>query len=278
VAVPLADHGEFLGLIVLADRVDGSPFLPADLEMLECVGHQVAASLRSLHLHQSLAEARQLEAFQGMASFLIHDLKNTSFLLSLMLRNLTEHFEKPAFRADALRAVSQACRHLDDLVRRLGSLRGGLSLETDEADLNDVVSDALSAVPRQGAVALETRLSPVPPIRADRVQLGKVVTNLVLNATEAVAGDGRILVSTGAEAGWAVLTVDDNGCGMTESFLNESLFRPFRTTKPSGLGIGMFQSRSIVEAHGGRITVESRPGAGTVFRVFLRAAPVAAGA
>ncbi|NBS67248.1 MAG: PEP-CTERM system histidine kinase PrsK, partial [Betaproteobacteria bacterium] len=73
---------------------------------------------------------------------------------------------------------------------------------------------------------------------------------------------------------WAVLTVGDNGCGMSERFVSESLFRPFRTTKPSGLGIGMFQSRSIIEAHGGRITVSSRPGEGTVFRVFLRVGPV----
>jgi signal transduction histidine kinase len=74
-----------------------------------------------------------------------------------------------------------------------------------------------------------------------------------------------------------VLTVRDTGCGMSERFVSDSLFRPFRTTKPSGLGIGMFQSRSIVEAHGGKITVSSRPGEGTVFRVFLRAnAPVSA--
>ena len=71
-----------------------------------------------------------------------------------------------------------------------------------------------------------------------------------------------------------MLTVGDNGCGMSERFVSESLFRPFRTTKPSGLGIGMFQSRSIIEAHGGRITVSSRPGEGTVFRVFLRVGPV----
>lgn len=278
VAVPITDHGEFLGVIVLGDRVDGSPFMPGDVEMLECVANQMAASLQGLRLSQSLAEARQLEAFQGMAAFFIHDLKNASFLLSLMLQNLTEHFDKPAFRADALRSVSQACAHLNDLIRRLGSLREGLRIEPGETDLNDVVSAALREVPRQETVALEAELAPLPRIRADRAQLRKVVTNLLLNATEAVAGDGRIRIATGAEDGWAVLTVGDNGCGMSERFVSDSLFRPFRTTKPSGLGIGMFQSRSIVEAHGGRITVQSRPGEGTVFRIFLRTAPASAAA
>jgi putative PEP-CTERM system histidine kinase len=273
--VPLADHGDFIGVLVLGDRVDASPFMPGDLEILECVASQVAASLQGIRLSQSLAETRQLEAFQGMAAFFIHDLKNASFLLSLMLQNFSAHFENPAFRADALRSVSQACAHLNDLIRRLGGLREGLKIEPTETDLNEVVSAALRQVPRPGAVQFEENLASLPRIRVDRGQLRKVVTNLLLNATEAVAGEGRIRVATGAESGWAVLTVGDNGCGMSERFLNESLFRPFRTTKPSGLGIGMFQSRSIIEAHGGRITVSSRPGEGTVFRVFLRAGAAA---
>ena len=274
VVIPVLDHGECLGVLVLGDRVDGSPFLPGDLEILECVANQVAASLQGIRLSQTLAEARQLEAFQGMAAFFIHDLKNASFLLSLMLQNFSAHFDKPDFRADALRSVSQACGHLNDLIRRLGGLREGLRIEPAETDLNEIVSAAVREIPRPGTVAVETALAPLPRIRADRGQLRKVITNMLLNATEAVAGEGHISVATGAEQGWAVLTVGDNGCGMSERFVSESLFRPFRTTKPSGLGIGMFQSRSIIEAHGGRITVSSRPGEGTVFRVFLRVGPV----
>ena len=270
VAVPLVDHGELLGVVVLGDRVDGSPFLPGDLEILECVMTQGAASLQGIRLSQTLAEARQLEAFQGMAAFFIHDLKNASFLLSLMLQNFSTHFDNPAFRADALRSVSQASGHLNDLIRRLCGLREGLRIEPAEADLNEVVTLALREVPRPDTVTIQTQLGAPPRIRADRGQLRKVVTNLLLNATEAIAGDGRIRVATSAEDGWAVLTVGDNGCGMSERFLNESLFRPFRTTKPAGLGIGMFQSRSIIEAHGGRITVNSQPGEGTIFRVYLR--------
>ena len=71
-----------------------------------------------------------------------------------------------------------------------------------------------------------------------------------------------------------MLTVSDNGCGMSAAFLKESLFRPFQSTKKNGLGIGMFQSRMIVEAHGGSIQVESEAGKGTTFRVSLPAKDV----
>ena len=75
--------------------------------------------------------------------------------------------------------------------------------------------------------------------------------------------------STFREDGWAVLSVRDTGCGMSPDFIHESLFRPFRSTKKTGMGIGLFQSKMIVEAHHGRIEVESKEGVGSTLRVYL---------
>ena len=95
------------------------------------------------------------------------------------------------------------------------------------------------------------------------------VTNLVLNANEAVGNGGKIHVNTGTRDGWVVLTVSDNGCGISKEFMNECLFRPFRTTKKQGTGIGLFQSKMIVDAHKGQIEVESQEGRGSTFRILL---------
>ena len=65
------------------------------------------------------------------------------------------------------------------------------------------------------------------------------------------------------------MSVSDNGCGMTPEFMDKSLFRPFQTTKQDGFGIGLFHSKMIIEAHHGKIEVDSRPGGGTTFRVIL---------
>ena len=80
---------------------------------------------------------------------------------------------------------------------------------------------------------------------------------------------GAIHVETGSRNGWASLSVTDNGCGMSPEFLARSLFRPFQTTKKKGIGIGMFLSRMIVDAHKGKIEVASRLGKGTTFRILL---------
>ena len=109
----------------------------------------------------------------------------------------------------------------------------------------------------------------MPKLWMDPEQMQKVVTNLTLNAKEALGGAGTIGIATEQENGWAVFSVSDTGCGMSREFVNRSLFRPFQTTKPQGTGIGLFQCRMIVEAHRGRIEVETELGKGTTVRVLL---------
>jgi putative PEP-CTERM system histidine kinase len=239
------------------------------LDLLKCVGDQVAASLRNLQLSGKLLQVKEMEAFQTMSAFFVHDLKNTASTLGLMLKNLPVHFNDPAFREDALRGVQKTVNHINGLITRLSLLRHGLELRLMEADLNDVVAKSLEA--QKGALTAELQkdFQPLPKVRLDPEQLNKVVTNLVLNASEAVSKQGQVRVATSQLNGWAVLSVTDNGCGMTPEFLSLQLFRPFQTTKKAGLGIGMFQSKMIIEAHGGRIEVESVSGKGTTFRVLL---------
>jgi signal transduction histidine kinase len=148
-------------------------------------------------------------------------------------------------------------------------LRHELQIRPAESDLNELVSKTLAGWGKTSDVDLVKDLHPLPKLSLDREQMLKVVTNLVLNAIEAVSGKGHVRVETSQRNGWVVLSVADNGCGMSAEFLNHSLFRPFQTTKKRGLGIGMFQSKMIVEAHGGRIEVESELGKGTTFQVLL---------
>ena len=269
IAVPMISNGELLGLITLGDRVGGVAFSQQDFDLLKCMGDQAAASLRNVQLSQKLLQARELEAFQTMSVFFIHDLKNTASTLNLMLRNLPVHFDKPAFREDALRGISKTVDHINQLIERLSLLRHELEMQPTETDLNEVVSQAVTGWAKTGEVDLVQDLHPLPRLYLDREQILKVVTNLVLNATQAVSGKGRVCIETTHRNGWVVLSVADNGCGMSAEFRNRSLFRPFQTTKKQGLGIGVFQSKMIAEAHGGRIEVESELGKGTTFRVLL---------
>jgi putative PEP-CTERM system histidine kinase len=255
--------------MVLGDRVGGVNFSAQDLDLLKCIGDQVAAGLLSTRLSQKLLQAKELEAFQTMSAFFVHDLKNTANTLTLMLQNLPVHFDDPAFRADALRGVSKTVAHINRLVGRLGSIRHELQIKPVSSDLNELVAKALAGWEEAAGINLTKDLRPLSKIFCDPEQILKVAVNLIFNAREAVTQTGQVHLQTRQENGSVILSVSDTGCGMSEEFIRRSLFRPFQTTKKNGLGIGMFQSKMIVEAHKGRIEVESEPGKGTTFRVFL---------
>jgi signal transduction histidine kinase len=186
-----------------------------------------------------------------------------------MLQNLPRHFDNPDFRADALRGIGKTVERINGLIRSLTLLRQAPEMHRTETNLNAVVSATLDSLAGAGGQPVTRELGELPQLLIDTDQLQKVLTNLVLNAREAIVQEGWIRVATSRENGWAVLTVEDNGCGMSADFLNRSLFRPFQTTKKKGIGIGMFHCKAIVEAHRGRIEVRSEPGKGTVFRVLL---------
>lgn len=269
ICVPIIAGGELVGLVIVGDRVAGVRYSTQDYELLKTLGDQAAASLLNLRLSEKLGQARQLEAFQAMSAFFVHDLKNTASTLSLMLKNLPVHYANPEFREDALRGIAKTVTHINDLIERLNMLRHELQVQEVECDLNQLVSDTLRSYETNAGVEFIKQLGAIPKLRLDPTQIQKVLTNLVLNARDAISDNGQVKVETSRRNGWVVLTVADTGCGMAPEFVRDSLFRPFQSTKKKGLGIGMFHCKMIIEAHRGRMEVESAPGKGTQFRVLL---------
>ncbi len=268
VCVPLCAGNHCMGVVILADRVGGTPYTVEELDLLKCMGDQIAVGLLNLRLTDEIARGKELEAFQAMSAFFVHDLKNAASTLSLTLQNLPVHFDDPLFRQDVLRGIGETADRINTVINRLTALRH-FELNLAEVDLNSVVDDALKALNGTANIKVTKRLVLQPKLRLDRDQFGSVITNLLLNARDAVGPKGEIRIETTQNDNWAVVSISDNGCGMSQAFLKSSLFRPFHSTKKKGLGIGMFQSKMIVEAHRGRITVDSEPAVGTTFRVML---------
>jgi putative PEP-CTERM system histidine kinase len=268
ICVPLTAAGQLVGFCTLGDRVNYIPLELQEFELLKCVGDQAASNLLNLELSNRLIQAKEMEAFQTISAFFVHDLKNTASSLNLTLQNLPKHFDNPEFRKDALRAIGKSVNHIQELITRLSLFRQKLELNRTPVNLNECVQSVLASH-KNIAVPISTDLTEVPPVLADQDQLQKVITNLVLNSVDALRENGRIKISTSQQNGSAVLTVADNGCGMTPEFLARSLFRPFKTTKKGGIGIGMFQSKAIIEAHGGSVSVESESQKGTTFTILL---------
>jgi putative PEP-CTERM system histidine kinase len=269
-AVPLVSGSRVLGLLVLADRVNGIPYTQEEQDLLACIADQFSAVLLNRQLAEEVMVVRELEAFQTMSTFFVHDLKNAANSLNLMLQNLPNHFDDPEFRKDALRAVGKSVARIDQMIIKLGALRRNLEIRPVAAGLNSLVEEVLAGLQAElEGVEVTCRLVPMEEVMIDVERMRSVLVNLLMNAREAIGSGGSIRVETSVDSGEVVIEVEDNGAGMTAKFIRDSLFRPFWSTKSKGLGIGLFQSKMIVEAHRGRIQVESHPAEGTVIRVLL---------
>jgi putative PEP-CTERM system histidine kinase len=269
--VPLLAGGEFLGIITLGRKLTKEEFTVEDFDLLRTIADQAAGLILNHKLFERLGHAREMQAFQAVSAFFAHDLKNVASTLSLTLTNMPVHYENPEFRADALKMISKSVEKIQNMCGRLSALNQQFELHRCECDLNELVANTLSSLKLN--CALVTDLGPVPRVSLDPEQIQKVILNLVLNAGESAAEGTEIRIATSRNGDHLLLSVTDQGCGMSREFINESLFHPFKTTKKRGLGIGLYQCKMIVEAHRGRIEVESREGHGSTFRVIL---PVAA--
>lgn len=225
-------------------------------------------------------ESRQFESFIRISAMLTHDLKNAIEGLSLTVRNMERHFDDPQFRSDALKGLTTATDKLRALVARLSRPLTSLSGEHKRPrniDLIPIIERVLSttAEPSRAKHTIVTRLPSNLYAFADPVRVEEIIENLVLNALEAMTeGGGTLTVEAEqTENGAATFSVRDTGRGMSRPFIETRLFRPFSTTKRTGIGLGLYTCREVIKASGGSIDVDSVEGAGTTFRVVLPSIP-----
>jgi putative PEP-CTERM system histidine kinase len=269
--VPMMVGHRLLGLITVGPEFTGKPFIEDDFDLVTSVVAQASNALLNSRLFEQLVSAKEEETFHRLSSFIIHDLKNYVSMLSLIAQNAEDHIGNPEFQKDALNTISNTISQMKALMSRLSFLPKELGLNLQKFNLNTLVTEAADNVRPNGSnhVNIRRQFESIPPIKGDVGQLRKVVTNLVLNAMEAMVRQGEIILKTYLDNGWAIFSISDNGPGMDEEFKDKYSFKPFHSTKEKGLGIGLFQCKTIVEAHGGKIEVENEKGKGCTFKVKI---------
>ncbi len=272
ILVPLMVQSRVIGILGLSPSQSGFTLGDEDYDLMRTMAKQAAGNLFNAQLSHQLVSSKEMEAFHAFSTFLLHDLKNFVSMLSLLVDNMRRNFDNPAFRQDALASLSQTVEKMTRLMDRLRALSHLPEPAYEAVDLNALAHAVLAELSPSVRSKLVPDFREVPLVRADPAQLKQVLTNLVLNAEEATARDGEIRVATRVEDGMVACSVSDNGQGMAPDFLQTRLFKPFATTKSQGFGIGLYQSKTIVEAHGGRVRVQSREGEGSTLTFSIPSA------
>jgi putative PEP-CTERM system histidine kinase len=270
--VPIIFARRWVGLLTLGKIQTGENYNEIeDYDLLKSAAAHAASAINNARFVEERMKANEMEAFHRLSSFIMHDLKNTTSMLSMVAENAQKHFHNPEFQKDAIQTISEAVAKMNKMIGNLSHLPDRLELQKKDLDLNGLINDAVDKLSYNGfvEVKIERQLGQLPQMSGDAEEIHKVVQNLLLNACEAMEGMGQIKMSTELNGDQVVFRISDTGPGMSPEFLEKSLFQPFKSTKRKGLGIGLYQCKAIVEAHEGWIDVKSEPGTGTTFSVYF---------
>ncbi|HKF42678.1 MAG TPA: ATP-binding protein [Thermoanaerobaculia bacterium] len=217
---------------------------------------------------------------------LVHDIKNMGFRLQMLLSNIDEHYDDPQFKKSVEELLRTTVDRLDGMVERFAAHEDALLIKV-ALDLNGVIREVAAGSTRRATPpepgrgggseqpTLSLALGAIPEIWGDPYYLRDALWSLIDNAIEATPRGGKVVVRSftdiSRKPNRAVVEIIDNGSGMTQEFLRERLFKPFQTTKPQGVGLGLSTAAEIVRFHEGKINVLSRtvkPG-GTIIRLIF---------
>lgn len=267
--VPLLNIDDLIGFLVLEDGRADADYNFEDFDLLKNLSKQAMSAILNARLSSELTEAKEMEAMGKLSSFILHDLKNATSMLSLIVQNAEEHIDNPEFQRDAIKAISGTSEKMKAIIGKLNALPRKSSLNLEYSDLGFHVRSVIRELNVNGNSGVSFKEQETVKTGFDKEEITKVIINLIINALESTENQGKIDVVVGTERNMGFVRVSDNGCGMSREFIEKRIFVPFQSTKKKGLGIGLYQCKMIAEAHSGKLKVASREGIGSDFILYV---------
>lgn len=269
--IPLIHHNEMTGFIVLYQPRAGRELNWETIDILKTVSLQIASYLAEQETLTALAVASEFEAFNRKFAFVIHDIKNMASQLSLLQRNAEKHGENPDFQKDMHLTVKNTVEKMNDLLSRINIVQEPSLSKT----VNPISILEIAKTSSEGFLKSGQNIKLVSPDEeyialSNRQELETVLMHIIQNALDASEQDQVVEIILAQDKNYVTIKVNDQGVGMDRDFVRNELFRPFRSLKAGGYGIGAYESRQLIHKMGGRMEVKSKPGMGTSVRIYLK--------
>jgi len=254
VAPLMISESELFGFVVFMTPRSGAELNWEVLDLLKTAGRQCASFLAQIEANEALLESRKFDAFNRLSAFVVHDLKNLVAQLSLLRKNAERHW-----------------RRMNDMLLQLRS--GTTPVEQPRpVELRRALDRVVATKAAQKHRIAVDGASPDITVLGHEDRLERVVGHLVQNALDASVNESMVRIEVSQNRDEVRISVMDSGVGMTPEYVRDKLFRPFQSTKDTGMGIGTFESHQYVTSIGGQMLVDSVPGKGTTITVKLPAA------
>ncbi len=268
IIVPIFIGKAFYGLFVIGQVHDSEQLNWEDRDLLFAVSKQLGNFVSLNEANDELAEAKQFDAFNRMSAFLVHDLKNIQAQLALITTNAEKHRNNSEFVDDVFETVDSATERLTKVLSQLRNKQIAQT-NTREVALEPLIKQV---VKQRNVEKPEVEIEQLVPcsLVLEQEKFHSVLNHLIQNAQEATTDDGWVKVSLTVSSREVAIKIRDNGCGMSEAFINNRLFKPFDTTKGNaGMGIGVYEAKQFIQGMAGTIAVKSVENQGTEFNIRL---------
>lgn len=275
--IPLFFEGQLIGLFNLGNKLSQDMYTDEDIDLLTTLSNQLSIAIENAVLHEEMLQAQKqllmadkLASLGRIAAGIAHEIKNPLTAVKGMTQALEMNPDDKECLSDFKEVVPKEIDRLNNLVNNLVRFGKSPKLQFKQVDVNTIIENALrlfSSRCRNRNIEIKKELGPVPEIKADPEQLTQVFTNLILNAIQAIGSDGgQISFKTQEVNNHVLIEVADSGQGIPQDKL-KNIFDPFFSTKEEGSGFGLAITYKIIQDHKGEITVESKLGHGTKFRI-----------
>lgn len=264
--LPLPHRDRLSGFIILRQCRIARTIDAEDEILLGILVRQVASYLAEYRATIALAEQKELKEFSERVTFVAHDIKSLIYQLSLMVDNAKQVGDNPEFQHDMLLTIGDSIGKMQQML---------LQIRKDHADASTLIDlpglvEELVKPLRDGGARIEISTPDVSAVvTALRSSMESVFRQLLANAIEAAGRAGKVTVTIAPDGPVVAVAITDTGPGMDAAFVREHLFKPLRSSKATGYGVGMYQVRELLRKAGGRIRVRSAPGEGTTMEVIL---------
>ena len=290
----LSGDGDLLGTFAIYYRSCRTPS-PEELSLIESAAHMASIAIGRVrndetrsNLEGQMRQMQKIEAIGQLAGGLAHDFNNLLTPILVYGDIIRESFSEDDANWNKINGIIFSAQKAGELTKKLLTFGRKQILSMEALDLNGVVVSLLDLLQRtiRTNIEIKAHLTPLgAEIFADRGQLEQILVNFAVNAQDAIAGNGQILIETGnlmlddefaalnpgmKTGPHVLLSFTDNGAGMPDEVLRH-IFEPFYTTKPTGqgTGLGLATVYGIVKQHNGYVKVLSQPGEGTSFLIYL---------
>ncbi|MFH1709482.1 MAG: ATP-binding protein [bacterium] len=288
--IPVISKGKLIAIICLGYKQSGDMYTDEDIGLLKTLANQVAVAVENSIMYSTiskqyeelkltkdkLSEADKLASLGTMAAGMAHEIKNPLSSMKVFSQLLHERYQDAEFRGKFEEIIPKEISRIDRIVEGLLSFAKSpepqLSQVSIQELLEEILSDIKGDIERNG-INIVKRFAEVPAVQADRDQIARAFSNIILNAVQSMPSGGELILDVSAvnkPSKSVVVKIIDKGHGISKEHLKH-IFDPFFTTKHYGTGLGLTISHSIIDKHKGTTDIQSEPDKGTTVIITLPA-------